>query len=72
MGLSPKLGFGWVQVPPHGFKSQSVVNGFSWRPQRAGDKVRKGSESGLGPEEVPGTLWARFTEENSLLLSAYL
>ena len=28
MGLSPKLGFGWVRVPAHGFKSQSEVNGF--------------------------------------------
>ena len=27
MDLSPKLGFGWVQVPAHGFESQSVVNG---------------------------------------------
>ena len=30
MGLRPKLGFGRVQVPAHGFNSQSVVNGFSF------------------------------------------
>ena len=30
MGLRPKLGFGRVQVPAHGFKSQTVVNGFSF------------------------------------------
>ena len=28
VGSNPKLGFGWLQVPGHGFKSQSVVNGF--------------------------------------------
>ena len=31
MGLSPKLGFGCVRVPAHGFKSQSEVNGFNIR-----------------------------------------
>ena len=31
MGLSPKLGFGWVWVPAHGFKSQSEVNGFTFK-----------------------------------------
>ena len=30
MGLSPKLGLGWVQVPARGFKSQSVVNDFTF------------------------------------------
>ena len=54
VGLSPKLGFGWVSVPAHGFKSQSAVNGFSWHPRWDGDKVRKGLESSLGPKEVPG------------------
>ena len=29
MGSSPKLDFGWVRVPAHGFKSQSVVNSFT-------------------------------------------
>ena len=29
MGLSPKLGFGWVRVPAQGFKSQSEVNDFT-------------------------------------------
>ena len=29
MGSSPKLGFGWVRVPAHGFKSQSGVNSFN-------------------------------------------
>ena len=28
MGLSPKLGSGWVQVLAHGLKSQTEVNGF--------------------------------------------
>ena len=28
MGSSLKQGFDWVQMPAHGFKSQSVVNGF--------------------------------------------
>ena len=28
VGSSRKLGFGWVRVPAHGFKSHSVVNGF--------------------------------------------
>ena len=27
-GSNPKLGFGWVWVPVHGFKSQSEVNSF--------------------------------------------
>ena len=54
MGSSPKLGIGWVQAPVHGLESQSVLNGFSWRPRRDGDKVRKGLKSGLGPKEVPG------------------
>ena len=38
MGSSPKLGFAWVQVPAHGFKSQSVVNGFSEWTKTAGGK----------------------------------
>ena len=29
MGSSPRLDFGWVRVPAHGFKSQSVVNSFT-------------------------------------------
>ena len=31
MGSSPKQGFGWVRVPAHGFKSQSEVNGFTFK-----------------------------------------
>ena len=30
VGLSSKQGFGWGWVPAHGFKTQSVVNSFSW------------------------------------------
>ena len=32
-----------------------MLNSFSWQPQRAGDKVRKGLKSGLGPKDVLGT-----------------
>ena len=71
MGSSPKLGIGWVQAPVHGLESQSVLNGFSWWPRRDGDKVRKGLKSGLGPKEVPGTLWARYTGESTVQLPVY-
>ena len=33
VGSSPKMGFGWVQVTAHGFKSQSKVNGFKNSPK---------------------------------------
>ena len=65
MASSPNLCFSWVWFPAHELKSQSKGNSFLWWPKWDSDKLGKCLELGLGPKEVHGTPWTRYTGEDS-------